>query len=416
MESVHLFYSWQSDRGSKLCRDFIARALAAAAARIEAARGIVLRIDSDTAGVAGTPHITETILAKIRACDIFVGDMTFVGRADSGKLVTNPNVMVEYGYARHAKGDHRILLVMNAAFGSFRKLPFDLRHMRRPTEYSAAADIGDAALETAAADFTELLVAHLGIVVDEVLADRAVALEGGDFADKARAHLAELDAMAARNDMPATVPNPRLLVRLAPMNMPATAPFEFAQVKDLRPRFVPAGFASERREDRPAARQWASFDPLSPVAGRPNGQARWFTRIVLPGLFELAVTIGYAEDEDEVIGVDGFRLEARVVDAVRRLAALASDLGYSGPALVVPILQGVETVALLAPRVAGRRFPYPSLSLGELILPSLDMVDALSLRPILNNLWLDAGFEDGSPSFGPAGWAGDSNVPLYSLD
>ncbi|WP_225010201.1 hypothetical protein [Novosphingobium percolationis] len=241
MESVHLFYSWQSDRDSKLCRDFIARALAAAATRIEAARGIALRIDSDTAGVAGTPHITETILAKIRACDIFVGDMSFVGRADSGKLVTNPNVMVEYGYARHAKGDHRILLVMNAAFGSFRKLPFDLRHMRRPTEYSAAADIGEAALEATAAVFTDLLVEHLGIIVDEVLADRAVALEGGDIADKARAHLAELDAMAVRNDTPAIVPNPRLLVRLAPMNMPATAPFEFAQIRICAHASCPPG-------------------------------------------------------------------------------------------------------------------------------------------------------------------------------
>lgn len=141
MDSVHLFYSWQSDRASKLCRDFIWNALGQAATLVQAQTGVELRLDRDTVGVAGTPPVTDTILAKIHACDIFLGDMSFVGQAegDMGKLLPNPNVMAEYGFARATKDHAQLQLVMNTAFGSPTELPFDMRHMRFPTTYSCAA-------------------------------------------------------------------------------------------------------------------------------------------------------------------------------------------------------------------------------------------------------------------------------------
>ncbi|NSZ75042.1 hypothetical protein G6L74_14925 [Agrobacterium tumefaciens] len=44
------------------------------------------------AGVPGTPNISETILNKIRECEIFVGDVTFVAKTEGGKQIPNPNV------------------------------------------------------------------------------------------------------------------------------------------------------------------------------------------------------------------------------------------------------------------------------------------------------------------------------------
>jgi hypothetical protein len=56
-------------------------------------------LDSDTQGVAGEPHVTEELLRKISESEFFAPDLTFVGRTDGGKLLPNPNVLIERGFA-----------------------------------------------------------------------------------------------------------------------------------------------------------------------------------------------------------------------------------------------------------------------------------------------------------------------------
>jgi hypothetical protein len=422
MESVHLFYSWQSDRDSALCRNFIEIALEAAKERIEAERGILLEIDRDTKGVAGTPPITDTILRKIRACDIFVADMSFVGRADSdepggGKLVPNPNVMFEYGYARHVLGDEHILLAFNAAFGSFKDLPFDLAGMRRPTEYSAGPGIADGARRRARTAYADLLVDHLGEIIDVVLRERLEAtMDDGSVREQARGHLAMLESSRLAGGAPAIVSAPCLRVALVPLALPRDHSFNNAQLRLLRPQFVPAGFASNRRMDPSSSRQWASHDPLRPIPEKPNDEARWSTRILRPGIFELLLTIGHEEGDDPTIGIELHRLEAEIVDATTRLARLAVAVGFSGPALLSAGLHGIEQAVPYAGHRTGSFQGRRDLSLGEWTLPSLPDADALALKDMLDGLWLDAGFEDASPSFSADGWAGDTNPRLYALD
>jgi len=60
MLPLTLFYSWQMDRPTKVCRDFIRKALEEAAAILAASADIALKIDSDTQDVAETPAITDT--------------------------------------------------------------------------------------------------------------------------------------------------------------------------------------------------------------------------------------------------------------------------------------------------------------------------------------------------------------------
>lgn len=147
-----IFYSWQSDSPSEVNRTFIETALVAALKRLEAdtalepaLRDTHVQIDRDTQGVAGSQPIAQTILNKIDDCAIFVADLTFVGqsmRAIRGKnrprrLLPNPNVLLEYGYAFRSRGHERMISVMNTAYGSPVKenLPFDLRHIRWPITY-----------------------------------------------------------------------------------------------------------------------------------------------------------------------------------------------------------------------------------------------------------------------------------------
>lgn len=143
-----IFFSWQADRPSAVCRNFIERCIQSAVDRLtldieieEAVRNDLL-VDRDTKGVPGTPAIFDTILKKIEAASVFVGDLTFVGKRDDGRPTSNPNVLIEYGYALSKLGSERIIAVVNDAYGepSNVNLPFNLAHRRFPMSYTLAED------------------------------------------------------------------------------------------------------------------------------------------------------------------------------------------------------------------------------------------------------------------------------------
>lgn len=143
MPNFTVFYAWQNDTPTVANRYFIRDALQSTIKQLKQSAEIdsAPRLDHDTAGVSGTPEIASTILNKIERCGIFLGDVTFVGKAcesaDSGtKLLPNPNVLLELGYALRHVGSERIVLVMNTVFGAPDELPFDLRHRRHPIQYS----------------------------------------------------------------------------------------------------------------------------------------------------------------------------------------------------------------------------------------------------------------------------------------
>lgn len=136
MRKITAFYAWQSDTPERFNRHLIRIALQDAAKRItDSMTDVELVVDYDTAGVPGQPPITETILRKIDACDIFIPDVSFVASMNGGKLVPNPNVMTEYGYALRAKTHAAMMPVMNTAFGPPSELPFDMGHLRHPMQY-----------------------------------------------------------------------------------------------------------------------------------------------------------------------------------------------------------------------------------------------------------------------------------------
>lgn len=170
-----IFYAWEDDRPRKVNRYFIRDALQDAVdaiargsaiedsprpeeetaspgegnpKRAEDAEpaGAVPRLDHDTKDVAGMPEIAATIFRKIEKCGIFVADVTFIAQTSSGgggagdpKLVPNPNVMLEAGYALARIGADRMICVMNEAFGPASRMPFDLAHRRRPIAYALAS-------------------------------------------------------------------------------------------------------------------------------------------------------------------------------------------------------------------------------------------------------------------------------------
>jgi hypothetical protein len=169
MKEFVVFYAWQSDRLERFNRHLIRIALNMAAKAIseDPVIGTQVRIDADTEGVLGHVPITATILNKIAACDAFVPDLTFVAEAEFGKLVPNPNVMLEYGYALHAKSHSVMIPVMNAAYGPADQLPFDMRHLRHPLKYNLPLTATNAQRREVRKTLTEQFEAILRLMVEQ---------------------------------------------------------------------------------------------------------------------------------------------------------------------------------------------------------------------------------------------------------
>jgi hypothetical protein len=132
-----IFWSWQSDLDPRVTRNLVRDALASAIEDLHAGLDERHELTSDTQGVAGTPDIVATILAKIDAAAVFVGDVTPVALTETGRAVANPNVLIELGYAKKALGLNRVLMVWNTAFegAQIDRLPFDMRGRRGPLSY-----------------------------------------------------------------------------------------------------------------------------------------------------------------------------------------------------------------------------------------------------------------------------------------
>lgn len=411
METVRIFYSWQSDRDRRVCGRFIEIALQEAIGALQPQFGPKLILDSGTEGVAGTPPVSETILRKIRECDVFVGDVSFVGETPTGKLLPNPNVMTEFGYARGMLDDQRILLVMNSAFGAARDLPFDMAHLRHPTSYSLEEKAADGARRSARTAFAQKIAPYLEASVKVALADRTKLTVNRDIMAPAHALLFEVNQLAARGDVPAVVRGPRLVLRMAPVAATRTPPLEPQRVKEARRHLVPQGY--DRLGTSVDTRQWASYDPPRYFGEGLNPESRWYARLVRPGVLECSIMVGARIDNDQTIIVEGLPLEGRIVELAGKFATMLCELGLEGPVAVAGMLLELEDAQIMDTRRASRPLKVPALHLGLVDLTSLAAVTSGALRPLLDALWLGAGFEDGSPSFQTASWAGETDVRRY---
>lgn len=122
-----LFYSWQSDTPAAANRNFLQTVIERAAKALDAGEGTRTIVDRDTQGVAGAVDIAATVFDKIDRCDVFIGDVTLIGRAGKKRRPTpNPNVLLELGRASKQPGWERVILLFNTFYGDPKNLPFDL--------------------------------------------------------------------------------------------------------------------------------------------------------------------------------------------------------------------------------------------------------------------------------------------------
>jgi hypothetical protein len=134
MPTHAIFYSWQSDLSNACNRGFIGDCIGSAIDQIKSAAELQLdpSLDRDTKGAAGSVDIAGIIFSKIRAADVFIGDVSIINpnRTEKCRPTPNPNVLTELGYAAGFHGWERVICVVNTAFGKIEDLPFDIRQRK----------------------------------------------------------------------------------------------------------------------------------------------------------------------------------------------------------------------------------------------------------------------------------------------
>lgn len=142
---MRIFWSWQSDTPGNIGRHFVRETLEAALGELNQELQIgepdrpQFELDHDRKGIPGSPDLTATILKKIDESDVFIADVTPVGKnVETGRPLLNSNVAIELGYALARIGDARLLMVLNTHFGERESLPFDLRHKGGPNMFKLA--------------------------------------------------------------------------------------------------------------------------------------------------------------------------------------------------------------------------------------------------------------------------------------
>ena len=132
MKKLKLFFSWQSD--VKDNHKTLGAALRKACDSIRSENDYDIIYDESTWARSGSPIIEAVVLEKIKACDLFIADLTPVSTT-SRKDLPNPNVMMELGVAKASMIDDVILLLYTGEIDTNR-MPFDINHQRL-TRYSA---------------------------------------------------------------------------------------------------------------------------------------------------------------------------------------------------------------------------------------------------------------------------------------
>lgn len=124
-----IFYSWQSDNVN------VASAVETAikkAVKNLSAKGYSIKIEQGGGGL-GFISIEDAVRMKIQSCDLFIGDVTPVGKVKyRKKVLPNSNVLYEMGVATEVLSAERIIAVAVEGISSVKwrveDMPFDFNH------------------------------------------------------------------------------------------------------------------------------------------------------------------------------------------------------------------------------------------------------------------------------------------------
>jgi len=408
---LKVFYSWQSDLPNNTNRGFIQKALEDAAKEIsnDVTTDLEPVIDRDTAGVAGSPDIRQTILAKIESCDVFVADISVVG-VTSNRPMCNPNVLIEVGYALKCLGDDRVLLVQNTLNGQIEDLPFDLRGRRIIAYKASPAEIDK------------------GVTRKELARVLSAALRkiGGDLkeADK-KSRQAENQrlfglAMNFRSDRLSEIEVRHLPVPLINKPLVALHIIPLESFREEREFDLKTLISRTYSKIRPMGLSLRSYSQCSPnehgvitVGTGDSDKAPFensYTVLYRNGVIE-AVRAGLIVRNEQNNLVTFLRYEESLLQYVRDCFQVISALGCSPPILVGIALFGIGGAQLVHPgdqygMPSSRPFQNDTVLLPPIVFDDFSRDVGKVLKPALDRAWEQVGHMS-SPYLNESGmWVG----------
>lgn len=197
------------------------------------------------------------------------------------------------------------------------------------------------------------------------------------------------------NNPPCLVSQPSAYIYLVPAQALDAPRLDLAKIQAHRRLLAPdtASHVIANQDNT----QWWAHGPTRPMGDRPNPEADWCGRLLRPGIVEQLFTLGQPVEDDEEILVDGVALEHRIVDTIDRGLKLLGEIGLAGPVLVALSLYELDPVRIGGTSRVGR-FRQPSLGIAPVLLPDGTRQSAERMRDAFDDLWLAAGFAEGSPS------------------
>jgi hypothetical protein len=133
-------------------------------------------IDHDPERISGGVGLVRSILKSIDAANVFVADVTAVGKVGSGTDIQpesvghrliNSNVALELGYALRALGDLKLIVVFNAHCGWQNELPFDVRSREDAIPYTLTPNAGRPEIELERKKLSARLVSAIDRCIQE---------------------------------------------------------------------------------------------------------------------------------------------------------------------------------------------------------------------------------------------------------
>lgn len=136
-DAFRIFYAWQSDYGPsrRHLGEALERIVAQANAAWKSVVPIIVELATDPGD--GAVRIDAVLMEKIARAELVVADITPVATYEN-RLVPNPNILIEVGYALAGKGAEQLILVEHTAKTDAwladyprARFPFDIDHVHR---------------------------------------------------------------------------------------------------------------------------------------------------------------------------------------------------------------------------------------------------------------------------------------------
>ena len=180
--AIKLFWSWQSETPQRIGRILVRDALREAieqlkiTAEIDEPERDAPMIDHDPERTSGGVGPVRAILKGIDAADVFVADVTAIGKVGSGADIqaenvghrlVNSNVAMELGYALRALSELKLIVVFNAHYGWQDELPFDIRGREDAIPFTLAPNAGRPEIELERTKLSARLVSAIDRCIQE---------------------------------------------------------------------------------------------------------------------------------------------------------------------------------------------------------------------------------------------------------